>query len=119
MALTPSAEAIQAMSAVELTGAIRARTVSAREALDAQFEQISAVNSHINAVVTLDPEGAYALATAADERTAGTSTGTSTGDGLPPLHGLPMTHKDTHNTRGCAPPRGPSCSGILCPTPMT
>ena len=102
MALTPSAEAIQAMSAVELTGAIRARTVSAREALDAHLEQISAVNSQINAVVTLDPEGAYALATAADERTAGTSTG----DGLPPLHGLPMTHKDTHNTRGMRTTQG-------------
>lgn len=101
MGLTPSAEAIQAMSAVELTGAIRAKQLSAREALDAQLEQISAVNPQINAVVTLDPEGAHALATAADQRTAAAE-----GDSLPPLHGLPMTHKDTHNTRGMRTTQG-------------
>lgn len=101
MGLTPSAEAIQAMSAVELTGAIRAKQLSAREALDAQLEQISAVNPQINAVVTLDPEGAHALATAADQRTAAAA-----GDSLPPLHGLPMTHKDTHNTRGMRTTQG-------------
>lgn len=101
MGMTPSAEAIQAMSAVELTGAIRAKQLSAREALDAQLEQISAVNPQINAVVTLDPEGAHALATAADQRTAAAE-----GDSLPPLHGLPMTHKDTHNTRGMRTTQG-------------
>lgn len=101
MGMTPSAEAIQAMSAVELTGAIRAKQLSAREALDAQLEQISAVNPQINAVVTLDPEGAHALATAADQRTAAAA-----GDSLPPLHGLPMTHKDTHNTRGMRTTQG-------------
>ena len=104
MGISPSAEAIQAMSAVELTGAIRARELSAREALDAHLQQISAVNSRINAVVTLDPEGAQALAAAADERTA--AAGASAADSLPPLHGLPMTHKDTHNTRGMRTTQG-------------
>ncbi|MBG6217064.1 amidase [Arthrobacter sp. CAN_A6] len=84
---------LSTMSATALTGAIRRREVSAREALEAHFARIDEVNGAINAVVTQDREGAAALAAAADERTA------SAAD-LPPLHGLPMTHKDTNNTKG-------------------
>ena len=101
MAVSPSTAAIQAMSAVELTAAIRTRELSAREALEAHREQIDAVNPAINAVVTLDPEGARTLAKAADELTAA-----SDGEDLPPLHGLPMTHKDTHNTQGMRTTQG-------------
>jgi amidase len=88
------------LSAVDLTGAIRRREVSAREALDAHFDRIDAVNGAINAVVTEDREGALAAAAAADEVT------TSGAADLPPLHGLPMTHKDTHNTRGLRTTQG-------------
>lgn len=101
MAPTPSTESVQAMSAVELTAAIRARTLSAREALAAHLEQIEAVNPAINAVVTLDPDAAWQAARAADEQTAKTG-----GNGLPLLHGLPMTHKDTHATRGLRTTQG-------------
>lgn len=81
------------MSATALTAAIRRREVSAREALEAHFARIDEVNPAINAVVTQDREGAAALAAAADKLTV-------SGADLPPLHGLPMTHKDTNNTKG-------------------
>lgn len=91
--------ALHELSAVELTGAIRRREVSAREALEAHFTRIDAVNGAINAVITEDREGAALLAVAADELT-------TSGADLPPLHGLPMTHKDTHNTKGLRTTQG-------------
>jgi amidase len=84
---------IQEMSLRTLAGSIRRREVSAREALEAHLLRIEEVNPTINAVVTLDPEGAWQRATAADaELAAGAEVG--------PLHGVPMTHKDNHNTAG-------------------
>ncbi|MCU1631902.1 MAG: amidase, partial [Micrococcaceae bacterium] len=97
------------LSAVELTGAIRRRKVSAREALDGHFDRIDAVNGSINAVITQDREGAAALAEAADELTM------SSAD-LPPLHGLPMTHKDTHNTKGLRTTQGSVAFRDFVPT---
>ncbi|MHA7209705.1 amidase [Arthrobacter sp. MDT1-65] len=97
------------LSAVELTGAIRRRQVSAREALDAHFDRIDAVNGSLNAVVTEDRERAAALAAAADELTA-------SGADLPPLHGLPMTHKDTHNTKGLRTTQGSTVFKDFVPT---
>ncbi|WP_347109786.1 amidase [Paenarthrobacter sp. S56] len=87
------------LSAVELTAAIRSKEISAREALDDHLQRISEVNPVINAVVTLDADGALALARAADQLTA-------SGADLPPLHGLPMTHKDTNNTAGMRTTQG-------------
>ena len=84
---------ILGMSATELVGAIRRGKVSAREALDAHLERIDEVNPAVNAVVTVDPEHAYDAAEAADRLTV-------SGAETPPLHGLPMTHKDTHAVAG-------------------
>ena len=84
---------ISSLSASALSGLIRQGDVSAREALAAHFDQLDRVNPRINAIVTLDREGATALAAAADSLTR-------SGADLPPLHGIPMTHKDTHNTVG-------------------
>lgn len=94
-----SVNEIAAMSAGTLAAAVRGKQVSAREALDAHFARIDQVNPLINAVVTEDREGAYELAAAADQRT-------SSGGELPPLHGVPMTHKDTNNTRGLRTTQG-------------
>lgn len=82
-------------SAREIAGAIRARTVSAREVLDAHYARIDAVNPAVNAVVTQARDQAYEAAARADELTTSTPS-----DELPPLHGVPMTHKDTHATAG-------------------
>ena len=83
------------LSARDLAAAVRAREVSAREVLEAHFARIDAVNPAVNAVVTQVREQAYAAAARADERTATVPAGE-----LPPLHGVPMTHKDTHATAG-------------------
>lgn len=90
---------ISSLSATGLTAAIRRRDISAREALDAHFARIDEVNGQINAVVTEDREGASALAATADGLSM-------SGSELPLLHGLPMAHKDTHNTKGMRTTQG-------------
>ncbi|MDH6235700.1 amidase [Cryobacterium sp. CG_9.6] len=84
---------ISELSASALSVAIRHGEISANEALDAHFAQIDRVNPQINAVITQDRATARRLAIAADALTA-------SGAALPPLHGVPMTHKDTHATAG-------------------
>ncbi|WP_417233324.1 amidase [Arthrobacter sp.] len=84
---------IQQMTVTELVGAIRRRDLSCREAAESHLARIDAINSVINAVVTVDADGALAAADAADRMTA-------SGADLPLLHGLPMTHKDTHDVAG-------------------
>jgi amidase len=89
----PAASSICFMSAVEMAGLIRAKKLSAREALDAHLKQIERVNPKVNAIVTLVPEMAAEAAAKADETQA-------RGENLGPLHGLPVAHKDLMETRG-------------------
>lgn len=79
--------------ATELAAMLRAREVSARELLDAHLDRIDRFNPGVNAVVTLDVDGARAAADAADAALAA-------GEPVGPLHGLPVAHKDTHATGG-------------------
>ena len=81
------------LSAVEMARLIRAKKLSAREALAAHLAQIERVNPKVNAIVTLVPELAAAAAAKADEMQARKQT-------LGPLHGLPVAHKDLLDTRG-------------------
>ena len=81
------------MSAVEMAPLIRAKKLSAREALAMHLTQIERVNPKVNAIVTLVPELAAAAAAKADEALA-------RGERLGPLHGLPVAHKDLLDTRG-------------------
>jgi amidase len=80
-------------SARDLARRLRAREVSAREVVEAQLTQIERVNPRVNAIVTLTAERALEQARAADERLAA-------GADVGPLHGLPIAHKDTHDTAG-------------------
>ncbi|HVV10345.1 amidase [Amycolatopsis sp.] len=80
-------------SAVELRAALAARELAAREVVQAHLDRIEQVNPKVNAVVTLAAERALREAHAADELAA-------SGAELPPLHGLPVLHKDTHETAG-------------------
>src|SRR5436190_3517827 len=84
---------LTSLTATELTAAIRDRRISAIEALDAHLAQIARHNPTLNAVVTLDEEGARRRAREADEALA-------RGELWGPLHGLPMTLKDGHSTAG-------------------
>jgi amidase len=80
-------------SATELAAAIQNRAVSAVEVLDAHLAQIAAHNTRLNAVVTLDAEGARWHAQAADVALA-------RGQVWGPLHGVPFTLKDALATSG-------------------
>jgi amidase len=76
-----------------LAAAIRDRTVSAVEVVEAQLARIARYNPKLNAIVTLDAEGARGRAVAADAATA-------RGESRGPLHGVPVTLKDGHETKG-------------------
>jgi amidase len=81
------------MSAVEMAQLIRAKKLSAREALADHMKQIDRVNPKVNAIVTLVKEMAAEDAAKADEMQAH-------GETLGPLHGLLVAHKDLFDTRG-------------------
>ncbi|WP_095082696.1 amidase [Mesorhizobium sophorae] len=76
-----------------LAAAIATRKVSAVEALDAHLAQIDNHNGAVNAVISLDREGARDRAKRADATLA-------RGEALGPLHGVPFTLKDMHETAG-------------------
>ncbi|HET8754747.1 MAG TPA: amidase [Solirubrobacteraceae bacterium] len=80
-------------TATALAARIRAREVSAAEVMRAHLARIDAVNPDLNAIVTLDREGALAGADAADRRLA-------SGEPVGPLHGLPVAVKDLEDTAG-------------------
>lgn len=76
-----------------LAAAIREGELSAVGVLEAHLGQIERHNGALNAIVTLDADGARARAAAADEATA-------RGQSWGPLHGVPVVLKDGHETRG-------------------
>src|ERR1700693_1593808 len=80
-------------SAIEMAQLIRAKKLSAREALAAHLKQIERVNPKVNAIVTLVAAMAADAAAKADEMQAHKET-------LGRLHGLPVAHKDLLETRG-------------------
>src|SRR5687768_10179862 len=80
-------------SAVELLRRFRARRLSPLELMQATLARIDAVNPRVNAMVTLDRDGALREARRA---TAALRRGAT----LPPLHGLPVGIKDVTPTRG-------------------
>jgi len=80
-------------SATDLAAALRAKDVSSRELLALYEERIGRLNPSINAVVSPDFERARRRAAEADEATA-------RGESWGPLHGLPMTIKDTYEVAG-------------------
>jgi amidase len=75
-------------SATQLTAAIKEKKISAVELLDLYVDRINRLNSRINAVVATDVENARLRAKKADEALA-------RGEDWGPLHGLPMTIKDS------------------------
>lgn len=81
------------MGAVELAAAIRERRISAVETLDIFLSRVERHNPTLNAIVVLDVEAAMAQARAADATLAA-------GRPVGPLHGVPMTVKESFDLAG-------------------
>ncbi len=85
--------ALHFQSAVALARSIREGRLSARQALEHFLDRVDRLNTPINAIIHQDRAGARARADAADAaRAAGAELG--------PLHGVPMTVKESYQVRG-------------------
>ncbi|MFN0038047.1 MAG: amidase [Burkholderiales bacterium] len=81
------------LSASQLSAMIRAGEITSRQTVEAFFAQIKKHNATFNAIVTLNETQALAQADQADQaRRAGKPCG--------PLHGVPITIKDTYRVKG-------------------
>lgn len=85
---TTRQETLTSLSATELAALIARGDISSVEAVEAHIERIERVNPALNAVVVKRYEAARAEARQADERRA-------RGEALGPLHGVPITIKET------------------------
>lgn len=81
------------LSATEACAELAAGTLGSEELLDAQLARIERTNATLNAVVALDVERARAQCREADAARA-------RGESWGPLHGLPITIKDSYETAG-------------------
>lgn len=77
----------------DLLDSLGAGDVSSGELVDLYLQRIEKYDRRLNSVITVDPERARAEAAKADEAR-------STGRELGPLHGLPITVKDSYETAG-------------------
>lgn len=80
-------------SASELARLIRAKSISSEEIVRACLARIAEVNPKLNAVCQVDEKGALAAARKADAAL-------KRGDTLGRLHGVPITIKDSFDTKG-------------------
>ena len=80
-------------SASEIARAIREKQVSAVEVVDAHLTRIDEVNPKLNALVQFATDRARREATEAAARL-------SRGESMGPLHGVPITLKDSIDTQG-------------------
>ncbi|HEX3331048.1 MAG TPA: amidase [Gaiellales bacterium] len=81
------------LPATEQAALLRSGAVSAAELVREHLDRIDQRNGAVNAIVTVLPERALAAAAEADRLRAA-------GADLPPLHGLPIAHKDLIDTDG-------------------
>jgi len=96
-------------SATALAKAIRAKEVSSLEVVDAYLGRIEAVNPQLTAVVQLGADAARDQARAADAALA-------RGEIKGPLHGVPMTIKDSLDTAGVISTGGTTGRRSFVPT---
>ena len=89
---TAPANEIVFKSATEMAALVRAKKISAEELVRAHLDRIQQVNPALNAVCQVDQKRALDAARAADAAIA-------RGDALGPLHGVPMTVKDSFDTK--------------------
>ena len=99
------------MSASSQAKAIRDRDVSSEELVTAHLNRIQEVNPRLNAVVQVVSDRALAEAREADRMCA-------RGEMKGPLHGVPMTLKDSLDTEGLFLRVGLQDAPPLCPNRM-
>ena len=87
------ADELLSFTVADMSKALRDRSVSSSELVMAYLQRIENVNPALNAIVQLNAERAIKAARQAD---AALSQGRLTG----PLHGIPMTLKDSIDTKG-------------------
>ncbi len=90
MAIT---EEVAFWSTTRQVDAIRKGEISSRELLELLIARIEKINPDLNAIITLDLEGARRLADEADAKL-------KDGELMGPLHGIPVTIKDALETKG-------------------
>ena len=83
---------IHRLTVIDVAGAIQRRELSSREVVDAQLRRIDEVNPRLNAVVTLADDALDQADVADAELDRGAVRG--------PLHGVPITLKDSIDTAG-------------------
>ena len=94
-------------SAIAIARKIKRRELSSREAVDYFLARVAALDKPINSVVTIDAERARTEADTADAELA-------RGEVRGPLHGVPMTIKDSFQTKGMRTISGaPELSGFI------
>lgn len=89
--IEPATDDITSLSASDLAEAIRRGDYSCASAVEAYLERIEKHNPELNAIVTLDAEGARRRAKQIDERLG-------RGERLGALGGVPVTVKDAYET---------------------
>lgn len=95
------------LSAIEIAKRIRERAISSHEAVDYFLARVAALDGPINSVVTIDAARARREAEAADAALA-------RGEIRGPLHGVPMTVKDSFQTVGMRTTSGaPELSALI------
>ncbi len=81
------------LSAVEARRLIGRRALSPVELMESCLARIAAIDPALNAIVTMDPDAARAMAREAEAAVM-------RGDPLGPLHGLPLAAKDNRAVKG-------------------
>ncbi len=92
-AQTATATDITSASATDLAARIRSKQISSKAVVEAYLDRIAVVNPKLNAVVQLTADAARKEADEADAALA-------RGEVKGPLHGVPVTIKDTLETTG-------------------
>ncbi|MFE6735998.1 amidase [Microbacterium sp. NPDC057650] len=82
---------LMSLTATELASRLRAREVTARDAVDASLARIAERDPHLHAFIRVDAEAAAAAASALDRVPAGERG---------PLHGVPVSVKDVTDVAG-------------------
>ena len=82
-------------TAKQLASSIRKKKIGCLELLDLYVKRVEAYNPELNAVIASDIEGARKRAKAADKAV-------KAGKKLGPLHGVPMTIKESFDVAGYA-----------------